>query len=116
MKEIAEYPNYKVTRNGAIIGARSKILKPDVNSSGYLRVTLCRDGVTKRRFVHQIVAETFLAKPDGKVCVNHIDSNRQNNHVDNLEWTTWSENCKHGFKLGRLHPLTGKRARKYFED
>ena len=72
---------------------------------GYKKVALSKDGRTKRVFVHRIVAEAFLEKPTGKDMVNHIDGNKQNNSVDNLEWCDNSENQIHSFKvLGNKKP------------
>lgn len=69
---------------------------------GYLRAHLCRDNKARMWFVHRLVAEAFIDNPDGKPFVNHIDGNRSNNVVSNLEWVTMSENHRHAFRvLGR---------------
>lgn len=83
-------------------GSDGRVLKPQINN-GYLRVSL-RDGA-KRKFyyVHQLVAVAFLGNPDGKPCVNHIDGNKLNNAVENLEWCTYSENMKHAVENGLNH-------------
>lgn len=99
--EVRDYPNYKVFKDGTVIGARGKPLKVDVNSTGYLRITLCRDGVPKRVFVHRLVAEHFIPRDDDTLVVNHIDGDRANNHINNLEWITMSENVKDGWRRGR---------------
>lgn len=100
------FENYKVTDEGMVIGPRGKFLMFDINSSGYFRVTLSKDGVATRRFVHQLVLEAFKPKPDGDFVVNHIDGNRHNNRVDNLEWVSRSYNVKDGWKRGRKPPHT----------
>lgn len=100
--EIKGYPNYQILEDGTVIGARGKELKPDINSVGYKRVSLCKNGKVLRVFVHRLVALHFLEKPEGSGwCVNHIDGDRQNNHYTNLEWVTWSYNVIDGFKRGR---------------
>lgn len=76
---------------------RGQILKPRKTNSGYLLVTL----KSKQVLVHRLVAETFILNSDNKPCVNHIDSCRTNNHVNNLEWVTQSENVQHAVKRGR---------------
>lgn len=101
---IIGYSNYQIHLNGTIIGARGTVLKPDENSTGYKRVTLCKEGKTKRRFVHQLVAEHFSPNPYQRKYVNHIDGDIHNNHARNLEWCTASYNVKHGFERGRKVP------------
>jgi hypothetical protein len=56
----------------------------------------------KNVLAHRIIAETFIPNPDNKRCVNHIDSNRRNNKVENLEWVTHKENSEHASKKGRF--------------
>lgn len=104
MIPIRYYPEYRLCENGTVIGPRGKELKTDVNSSGYLRVTLCKGGKTKRVFVHRLVAEHFCDNPEALPCVNHKDGSRKNNHKDNLEWCTSSYNVKDGFTRGRRAP------------
>ena len=95
------FENYQVYPDGIVVGARGKILKPDLNSVGYQRVTLSQDGKLKRVFVHRLVAEHFVENIGGEKYINHIDGNRQNNHYLNLEWVTASYNVKDGFKRER---------------
>ncbi len=72
-----------------------RILKPWKNDKGYLIVRFTYGGKSVR--VHRLVAEAFLQNPGNKRTVNHLDSNRRNNFVSNLEWATDSENLRHGF-------------------
>lgn len=104
--KINGYENYQVFEDGVIVGARGKVLKVDTNSTGYYRVTLCKDGVAKRRFVHHLVAEHFCDNPWNRRYINHIDGNRTNNYSSNLEWCTASYNVKDGFNRGREVPWT----------
>ncbi len=55
------------------------------------------------KYVHRIVAKAFLPNPKGKKTVNHKDGNKLNNHVDNLEWASYSENMQHAIKTGLIH-------------
>lgn len=73
---------------------------------GYLRVSFCG----KQRSVHRLVAEAFIKKnEDGKVYeVNHIDGNKLNNKVENLEWVTKSCNIKHAYKTGLARARLGE--------
>ncbi len=103
--EIKDYPNYQVLEDGTVIGARGRPLKFDTNSVGYRRVTLCKDGITKRVFIHRLVAETFIPNLNPMLYryVNHKDGDRTNNSVENLEWCTASENVQDGWDRGRQH-------------
>ncbi len=66
----------------------------------YNRVVLC-NGLDKKRYsVHRLIALTFIPNPENKPQVNHIDGNKQNNHVSNLEWCTSQENNIHAYKIG----------------
>lgn len=63
-----------------------------------------RDSDYKRvdMYIHRLVALAFIPNPENKRFVNHIDTNRSNNHVDNLEWCTSKENNQHSMNLGHL--------------
>ena len=77
-----------------------KIIKPDIIHTGYLRVLLYKNGKTKSYYVHVLVAKAFIPNPENKTQVNHIDGNKFNNNVENLEWVTPSENIVHAFEKG----------------
>ena len=79
---------------------KKKILKLIKNPDGYLVVNLFNNCLIKQFKVHRLVALTFLSNPELKPEVNHIDGNKENNRIDNLEWNTFSENRKHAHKLG----------------
>lgn len=71
-----------------------KILKQQPTKKGYLKIKLCNNGF-KYFNVHRLVAQTFIENKKNKPQVNHIDCNKQNNRVDNLEWVTSNENIIH---------------------
>lgn len=77
-----------------------KILKQSIEKDGYLTVGLSKNSKTKTFKVHRLVALTFLRNEENKEQVNHIDGNKQNNNIENLEWCTMSENMKHAVKNG----------------
>lgn len=81
-------------------GYKNKVLNKGNGTTGYWIVVLCKDGLQKTRAVHRLVAKAFIPNPENKPQVNHIDSNRKNNRVDNLEWVTPSENSKHAYDSG----------------
>ena len=102
MKQIKKYPNYFVTEEGLIFSSKTnKFLKFSYDQQGYQRVCLyvgnCKNKTIK---VHRLVAETFIENVENKKDVNHIDGNKTNNNISNLEWCTRSENIKHAFKNG----------------
>lgn len=78
-----------------------KVLKQPLNSYGYPCVTIkFLDGSQKVIAVHRLIAETFIPNPEKKPQVNHIDGNKLNNHVSNLEWCSIRENLVHAYKTG----------------
>lgn len=77
---------------------KSRVLKQKVNKKdNCCRVSLWKDKKEKTWLVHRLIALTFLDKPDGKDYINHIDGNRLNNHISNLEWCDHTENNNHAF-------------------
>lgn len=72
-----------------------KIMKTAVDKSGYVMVNLRTGSFMKRVKVHRLVADAFIPKLQGKKFINHIDGNKSNNEITNLEWCTASENSKH---------------------
>lgn len=79
---------------------KEKILKLKKTSGGYLHVLLYKDGKNKDHRAHRLVAQSFIPNPENKPEVNHIDGNKENNNINNLEWVTGTENKKHAYKIG----------------
>lgn len=100
MKDISGYEGiYAITENGEVWSyKRRKFLKPRNCSSGYLFITLCKDGEQKHRMVHRLVAEAFLPNPDPEnlIQVNHKDEVKTHNYVSNLEWCDRKYNMNYG--------------------
>ena len=97
---------YEVSNTGkvrSVAGGRrsGKELAQSIRSSktGYYTVSFCKKGKTMSANVHRLVASAFLSNPENKKCVNHIDGNKQNNDVSNLEWATYQENERHSFDV-----------------
>jgi len=92
-KTIPEFTSYKVYEDGRVFSSlTSKFLKPLHHKDGTLRVNLYNEGKRKGKYVHRLVAEAFIPNPDRKPQVDHIDGNKQNNHISNLRWCTDEEN------------------------
>lgn len=88
-----------VRRIKATIGSRKKVpylLKKRINNSGYIHYLLNDNYKTKNVLAHRLVAEHFIENNNPeKNQINHIDLNKQNNNIDNLEWVTQRENRNH---------------------
>lgn len=103
-RTVKDFEDYTINSDGQVFSIRSnKYLKPIVKHNGYLQVNLTKGKKRKACMIHQLVAEAFLNKPDNYgsvVVINHIDGNKQNNNVSNLEYITQQNNVIHGFKTG----------------
>lgn len=112
-------PYYFVNKNGEVFSRKfnkTKKMSLSKTSKGYLCVRFSFNGVAKTFFVHRLVAETFLNKEEGRDYVNHIDSNKFNNCVDNLEWCTHMENNCHRYLIKDVDKKSGvkKKGKKWF--
>ena len=86
-----------------------KILKPIKNNQGYLSYILSINGNRKQYRAHRLVAKAFIPNTENKEEVNHIDGDKQNNNVLNLEWVTRSENQQHAWDNDLKPRLTGNK-------
>lgn len=100
VKALAKIVNYIDGRNRHY---DEKILKPRMNK-GYGGVHLHSPEKSTEMSVHRLVCIAFIPNPENKPCINHLDSDRNNNVVTNLEWATYKENTQHAIKVKRLHP------------
>jgi hypothetical protein len=98
------YPSYEVSTYGRVRNKKTGyILKAFPDRYGYLRLSL---GNTDNVYIHRLVCESFYGLPENESChVNHIDADRQNNHILNLEWCSPSENIRWGVRKGNLNPI-----------
>ena len=99
-KEIEGYNGYYLISPSGVISNRQQILKTFIINSGYRAIKLTASGKKTHRLIHRLVAEAFLLNPGNKREVNHIDGNKLNNNVCNLEWVTSSENKQHAIRTG----------------
>lgn len=90
---------------------KGKILKLQISKYGYNVITLWNNNVSKQFKVHRLVAMAFIPNPNNLPQVNHIDEDKLNNKIDNLEWCTALENNRHSNIAERRH-LVGTEASK----
>jgi len=81
---------------------KGKMRADECDRYGYRTVSLCRDGNAKHRLVHRLVAEAFIPNPDGLSEVNHLDEDKMNNAVSNLEWCSRPYNINYGTHNERM--------------
>ncbi|QHZ59760.1 HNH endonuclease [Alteromonas phage vB_AmeM_PT11-V22] len=111
-KDSLEFPeNYEVSNLGKVRNKRGHILAQEHHKTNCYRVRLCVSRVKYSRSVHRMVAEAFIPNPENKPEVNHIDGNRLNNMLENLEWNTRKENMEHATREGLISNPFGKEAR-----
>lgn len=94
------FSGYTIREDGQIKSRFGRLIKQQAGNTGYLRVELWTNGKGKKYLLHRLIAEKFIPNPDGKPVVNHIDGNKQNNAIENLEWVTRSENQLHAYRAG----------------
>lgn len=103
--EVSNYGNFRSldrfvpSRWGGVRKYPGKSLLVEEMQDGYKRIVLMKDGNKKRFMCHRLVAQVFIENPHNKPYINHIDGNRGNNCVENLEWCTKSENEQHAVNV-----------------
>lgn len=111
-KAIKNYENYIINTEGIVINTvTNHVLKGSIGEHGYKYYRLSKDGKKKMFYAHRLVAETFIPNPDSLPIVNHIDGNKLNNNVSNLEWVTASANMQHAHTN---HLIAKVRDREYY--
>ena len=104
--------SYEVSRDGEVRNITTKqLLSQHKNHKGYLKVNLWKDGKLKNVTVHRLVAIMFIPNPDNKPTVNHINEDKTDNRVENLEWATYEEQVHHGTWGERQSKSRQKRVR-----
>ena len=103
-KDIEGYEGiYQVSNLGMVKRVTTgRILKSGKNRGGYLYVNLCKQRLVSNKRIHRLVAQAFIPNPENKSDINHIDEDKTNNTVTNLEWTTRKENLNHGTHNDRV--------------
>lgn len=107
MTPIKGFEQYYIHLDGSVVSKRTKQFLKRRLIKGYYGYILYKDGKGYTKKEHRLVAENYIDNPNNLPQVNHIDGKKLNNHYQNLEWCTQSENGKHAFRLG-LNKISDK--------
>lgn len=102
-RDIPDAPGYEVSSRGRVRSNMRSLARPVkfyTERIGYQAFGVGRRGARRVMRVHRAVALAFIQNPEGKAQVNHIDGNKANNCIENLEWATQSENMRHAYDTG----------------
>lgn len=115
-KDIKNYEGlYKISSFGCVLSlTTNKILSSAASKKGYETVNLSKNGKEKTHSVHKLVASHFIDNPESKKYVNHIDYNKLNNRVDNLEWVSAKENSQWSLENNRKGQLKSSKAENHY--
>jgi hypothetical protein len=113
-KSVQDYESCYEISNLGRVKSLSRILKNNqfkkelirtggIDNKGYYSIILSKDGKNKRMAIHRLIALHFIDNPEDKCCINHIDGNRVNNSLSNLEWVTLTENARHAYDTGLIN-------------
>lgn len=122
-KDIPDYEGlYQVSNLGRVksleryvkhLSGSMKLLKERIlviiKNGGYYRVTLSKNNIKKAKTIHRLIGESFIPNPNNLPFINHIDGNKLNNSVENLEWCTSQENCIHAVYTGLMSSQSGEK-------
>lgn len=110
MDDNKKYSNYKINKKGIIINKNNMIMNYNINNGYYILELKADDNTYKTLKVHRLVALTFLENPNNYDLVNHIDENRMNNNVENIQWCNHKQNISHsqGKKVNQINIETNK--------
>lgn len=121
-KDVVGYEGlYQVSNTGMVRSARRQgapggAITLKENQDGYLRAKLCKSGLDRRFMVHRLVYEAFVGHINDGLEINHIDENKKNNNVENLEAISHLKNIKHGTGVQRCAKAHHKPVRQYTMD
>ena len=95
MTTIEGYDNYVIFEDGVVMNTKfSREIKPKLETNGYYRICLFKNGKQKYFSAHRLIALAFIPNPNNKPLVDHINRNTQDNRIENLRWATYKENTQ----------------------
>lgn len=110
LKPIPGFDGYSITTNGRVFSHKhNRMLSPKIDKYGYVVFSLYKDGKSFYRTAHRLVAMTYIDNPSKLPCVNHINEDKTDNHVSNLEWCTHRYNNNYGTRNTRMAKTKCKR-------
>lgn len=113
-ENIDGFEKYHIKTNGEVINKRTgNVVKHHIRNGYYYVGLYDKDGNIFKKNIHRLLALAYILKQDGKEYVNHIDGNKLNNDISNLEWCTASENTIHAYKNNLTIPCSGEKHHLY---
>ena len=101
MKEIKDYEQYLISIDGEVFRfGRSLKITPPTKNYKYYTIGLCKNSKQDRFLLHRLIAEAYIPNPKGFKTVNHINGNKLDNRLENLEWCSQSYNIQHAYDIG----------------
>ena len=111
-KQIPIEKNYEISPDGIIRNIKTKKIKSQyIGSTGYYMITISHNNKSKPHRVHRLLMITYKENPKNYKEINHIDGNKLNNSIDNLEWCDHLANMKHAFMMGLANNTGEKNGR-----
>lgn len=104
-RTVKGFPDYYASENGYVVNKhKDRVIHSSPDKHGYMTIHLCNDGIWYTKLLHRVVAETFLGQPNSDAWqVNHINGDKSDNRLSNLEFVTPSENMYHAYANGLNH-------------
>ena len=114
-KEIEGFDNYQISNLCRVKNVKfNRFVKPLLDKHGYVCVNLYKDGKMKHLLLHRLLAIAFIPNPENKPCIDHINTDRTDNHIENLRWVTNKEN--HNNPLSLINHANASRGRVVSEE
>ena len=100
MRVLDLFSGYTIREDGQVRNRHGRVISQQIGNSGYIRIELWSSGSGKKYLLHRLLAQAFIPNPKAKPQINHIDGNKTNNALSNLEWCSQSENQLHAYRTG----------------